>query len=99
MNWIKITKSGSTTKAVSLNSEIEETDSLIVYPSPVENTLFFTTDVTGINVSIVDSQTGAAISGQKIINNSLDVSSLKAGVYLIVLDKDGTKTVKRFIKK
>ncbi|WP_409416463.1 glycosyl hydrolase family 18 protein [Flavobacterium sp. PS2] len=99
INWIKITKSGSTAKVASLNSEIEETDSLIVYPSPVENTLFFTTDVTGINVSIVDSQTGAAISGQKIINNSLDVSSLKAGIYLIVLDKDGTKTVKRFIKK
>lgn len=99
INWVKITKSGSTAKAASLNSEIEETDSLIVYPSPVENTLFFTTDVTGINVSIVDSQTGAAISGQKIINNSLDVSSLKAGIYLIVLDKDGTKTVKRFIKK
>ncbi|MEA9414022.1 glycosyl hydrolase family 18 protein [Flavobacterium sp. PL02] len=99
INWIKITKTGSTAKAVSLNSEIEETDSLIVYPNPVENTLFFRTDVTGINVSIVDSQTGAAISGQKIINNSLDVSSLKAGVYLIVLDKDGTKTVKRFIKK
>ncbi|WP_052259472.1 glycosyl hydrolase family 18 protein [Flavobacterium sp. KMS] len=99
INWVKITKTGSTAKVASLNSEIEETDSLIVYPSPVENTLFFTTDVTGINVSIVDSQTGAAILGQKIINNSLDVSSLKAGVYLIVLDKDGTKTVKRFIKK
>jgi chitinase len=99
INWVKITKTGSTAKVASLNSEIEETDSLIVYPSPVENTLFFTTDVTGINVSIVDSQTGVAISGQKIINNSLDVSSLKAGIYLIVLDKDGTKTVKRFIKK
>lgn len=99
INWIKITKSGTTAKVASLNSEIQETDALIVYPSPVENTLFFTTDVNGGNVSIVDSQTGAAVSGQKIINNSLDVSSLKAGVYLIVLDKDGTKTVKRFIKK
>ncbi|WP_262710797.1 T9SS type A sorting domain-containing protein [Flavobacterium circumlabens] len=32
-------------------------------------------------------------------DNSLNVSGLKTGIYLIVLDQDGKRTVKRFIKK
>jgi GH18 family chitinase len=103
LNWIKITKVGAglTAKVASSDTLLEENTSntLNVYPNPVENTLFFTTDVTGGTATIVNSQTGASISKEKISNNSLDVSNLKTGVYLIIFDKDGTKTVKRFIKK
>jgi hypothetical protein len=103
LNWIKITKVGAglTAKVASLDVPLEENTSVSfnVYPNPVENTLFFTTDVSGETVTIVNSQTGASISREKISNNSLDVSNLKTGVYLVVFDKNGTKTVKRFIKK
>ncbi|OXG08982.1 putative secreted protein (Por secretion system target) [Flavobacterium araucananum] len=103
INWIKITKVGAglTAKTAAPEAETEQVAATVLnlYPSPVENTLYITTDVTGGNVSIVDSQTGAVVSGQKVNNNSLDVSHLRRGVYLLVFEKDGTKTVKRFIKK
>ncbi|MDA6070140.1 beta-1,3-glucanase family protein [Flavobacterium sp. AC] len=103
INWIKITKAGAglTAKMASAPLAEEETTAtaLTIYPSPVENTLYITTDVSGGNVSIVDSQTGTVFSGKKVNNNSLDVSYLRRGVYLIVFEKNGQKTVKRFIKK
>jgi len=102
INWIKITKVGAGLAAKTTLATVEEepvAEALNIYPSPVENTLFFTTEVSGANVSIVDSQTGSVVASQKINNNSVDVSRLRTGIYLIVVEKDGTKTVKRFIKK
>ncbi len=103
INWIKITKaSNALTSKTTLAKEAEEktiVPAINIYPSPVESTLYFTTEVSGTNASIVDSQSGSVVSNQKISNNSVDVSSLKTGIYLIVLEKDGQKIVKRFIKK
>jgi hypothetical protein len=103
INWIRITKAeaGAIVPVTSSAIEDEEMDaaSLHIYPNPVENTLFITTDLTGGNISIVDSQTGTIVSRQKGNNNSIDVSNLRRGVYLLVFEKEGTKTVERFIKK
>jgi hypothetical protein len=103
INWIKITKVGAGLAAKTAQApvveEVAAAETLNIYPSPVENTLYITTDLSGGNVSIVDSQTGTVFSGQKVNNNSLDVSYLRRGIYLIVFEKDGQKTVKRFIKK
>jgi hypothetical protein len=73
-------------------------EELAIYPNPVANTLFFSTELNVTNVSIY-STTGSSVSKQKVINNTLDVSNLKSGVYFVVFDKDGTKITKRFIKK
>jgi hypothetical protein len=102
INWIKITKIGAAaTSVASTIIDENEVDSIAlnIYPNPVTDTLFFTTDVIGGNVSVVDSQTGSLVASQKINNNNLNVSHLKTGIYLIVFEKDGTKTIKRFIKK
>ena len=70
-----------------------------IYPNPVDNTLFFSTDMARTNVSIF-SVAGNLVLKQKVNNNnSVDVSSLATGIYFVVFDKDGTKITKRFIKK
>jgi hypothetical protein len=97
LNWFRITKSASALAAKSASTD--KIESLTIYPSPTENQLFFTADLTGANVSIINSQDGGTISSQKANNNSIDVSSLKTGIYLILVEKDGIKTVRRFIKK
>jgi len=97
INWFRITKSGAGLAAKSAASE--EFVALNVYPTSVDNTLSITQDVSNANVSIIDSQTGAVVSGSKVNNNSIDVSLLKSGIYLIVFEKEGTQTVRRFIKK
>ena len=97
INWFRITKSGAGLAAKSAASE--EFVALNIYPTSVDNTLSITQDVSNANVSIIDSQTGAVVSGSKVNNNSIDVSLLKSGIYLIVFEKEGTQTVRRFIKK
>jgi GH18 family chitinase len=100
INWFRITKSGSALAAKSASSATsEEFVALNVYPTSTDNTLSITQDVSNAKVSIVDSQTGAVVSGPKVNNNSVDVSLLKSGVYLIVFEKEGTQTIRRFIKK
>lgn len=75
-----------------------DTNAFNVYPNPAENTLFFTSEMKGIQVRVF-SQTGKLVFKQKITDNSLNVSGLSAGIYFVDFEKDGTKTTKRFIKK
>ncbi|MEO7976743.1 RICIN domain-containing protein [Flavobacterium sp.] len=101
LNWIRITKSASALTAKEVSSKtavVTEIPSLSIYPNPTENTLFFNAEVSGANVSVIN-ESGATVSLQKASNNSIDVSGLKTGVYLILVEKDGIKTVRRFIKK
>ncbi|WP_255373773.1 RICIN domain-containing protein [[Flexibacter] sp. ATCC 35103] len=103
INWFRITKIGAAaiTTESSLTIADEETKdvALNVYPNPVSETLFFTTDVVGGTVKIIDSQTGSLVKTHEIRDNSINVSGLNRGVYVIVFDKDGKQTVRRFIKK
>ena len=104
INWFRITKVGAAaaipqTATASLEKENQKDVTLTVYPNPVESTLSFSKDVTGSQVSIVDSQSGTFISQKKISENSLDVSQLKQGVYFVIFEKEGKRTIRRFIKK
>jgi GH18 family chitinase len=99
LNWFRITKAASGLAAKSAAPTSEEFVALNVYPTSTDNTLSITQDVSNAKVSIIDSQTGAVVSGQKVNNNSVDVSLLKSGIYLIVFEKEGTQTIRRFIKK
>lgn len=98
INWIRITKS-STAKLVTLKTQTEILPAIILHPNPVDSTLFFSGDMTGISVRVFSLTGGLVISEQKAIQNSLDVSGLSSGVYFVVFDKEGKKTTKRFIKK
>ncbi|MCD9018829.1 carbohydrate-binding protein [Parachryseolinea silvisoli] len=100
INWIRITNVGAAAIAATANVQNEDSAlSVKVYPNPVENTLFFSTNMAGTNVQVL-SPTGNPVSEQRMSDdNSLDVSSLKSGIYLIVFEKDARKTTKRFVKK
>jgi GH18 family chitinase len=102
LNWFRITKSGSALIAKIASPEIAVTKdipNLSVYPNPTENILSFNAEVSGATVSVINSENGVTVSVQKVNNNSIDVSGLKTGIYLILVEKDGIKTVRRFIKK
>ncbi|KAF2079937.1 glycosyl hydrolase family 18 protein [Flavobacterium sharifuzzamanii] len=98
INWFKITKSGSTAKSAPASSE-QSIASLEIYPNPTESQLFFSTEVSGGNVNVINTEGGATVFSQTVNNNSIDVSTLKTGIYLISVEKNGIKTVRRFIKK
>ncbi|WP_286968853.1 MULTISPECIES: glycosyl hydrolase family 18 protein [unclassified Flavobacterium] len=98
INWFRITKSGSTARTAAPATE-QSIASLEIYPNPTESEIFFTAEVSGGNVNIINTEGGATVSSQTVNNNSVDVSTLKTGIYLISVEKNGIKTVRRFIKK
>lgn len=98
INWFKITKSGATARTAAASTE-QSIASLEIYPNPTESQLFFSTEVSGGNVNVINTEGGATVFSQTVNNNSIDVSTLKTGIYLISVEKNGIKTVRRFIKK
>ncbi|WP_394772843.1 glycosyl hydrolase family 18 protein [Flavobacterium sp.] len=101
INWFRITKSGAGLAAKSASPEATASGiaNINVYPNPTQDALFFSSEISGANVSIINSEGGATVSSQTVNNNSVDVSGLKSGIYLVLVEKDGIKTVRRFIKK
>ena len=72
---------------------------LIVYPNPVVNTLRIN-PAYNINASyrIIDLN-GKQILGGKMLNNSVNVSSLRSGVYFIELSDEEETFLQKFIKQ
>ena len=92
------------TVALGLNTGQTETsnnisDDLIVYPNPVANILRINPEH-NINSGfrIID-LTGKQIMAGKMLNNSINVSSLKSGVYLIELSDEEETFLQKFIKQ
>jgi hypothetical protein len=101
INWIRITNvaTGATARTASPNLEKEETATFGLYPNPVENTLYFSPALKGAKVSVANLQTTEVLSETRVDEKGLDVSALKPGLYFVILNKDGNRTVKRFVKK
>ena len=91
------------TVALNLTTGQDTTDNisndLIVYPSPVINTLRINPEYNiNSNYRIID-LTGKQILAGRIFNNSINVSSLKAGVYLIELTDEEETFLQKFVKQ
>ena len=108
INWIRITKTEDITVEESMDEqiatdpdqpvEIDKYSELKVYPNPTENVLYFNTNLSNARLTIVDAQSGL-IARKKVVNNGVDVSDLPSGLYTIIIEKDGKKMIKRFVKK
>lgn len=86
-----------------VDDAVEElSSSFTIYPNPVENQLFVTTESSVEEVSIF-TLTGALVSQQTTINgqqtSSIDVSELNSGVYFVRIKTNDGERVERFIKK
>jgi hypothetical protein len=71
-----------------------------IYPNPVQNELFIELENGQINTAIILDLSGKVI--QSIANtnaNSLNVSALKQGVYILKIKTESNTFIKRFIKQ
>ncbi|VXB98804.1 conserved exported hypothetical protein [Flavobacterium sp. 9AF] len=96
LNWFRITKISN---AAAKESTSEPKEMFVVYPNPVENTLFFTAEVESAKITIIDVQSGNVIPFRKNNDKSIDVSLLKPGIYSVIVDNNGQMERRRFIKK
>jgi len=99
LNWFRITKSGATAKSAAPLSSEQSIANLEIFPNAAESEILFSVEVSGGNVKIINTDGGATISSQTVNNNSIDISTLKTGTYLISVEKNGIKTVRSFNKK
>ena len=85
--------------APTLSTENFETTEFTVYPNPASNGFVNITTASNeaINVSVFD------VLGKKVlsqtINNRLNVSTLKSGVYILNLNQNGATTTKKLVIK
>ncbi|RKE92190.1 T9SS type A sorting domain-containing protein [Ichthyenterobacterium magnum] len=88
------------TGTTTLSTETFTADSIRIYPNPVNNTI--------INVKLKESNESLTyrivnLLGQNILNgnlknNQIDVSNIASGSYLLILDSNGQKVIKKFVK-
>lgn len=70
-----------------------------IYPNPVLNTLYISSEKNDIERLNIYSISGQKVLEQHIISNTIDVSNLSNGMYFIEITSSEGKTVKKFIKK
>jgi endonuclease I len=85
---------GSTTNTV----DIKNNSRIIVYPNPVVNTLYIIGLRENDKVSIYNFQ-GNLIVSKQLIDNQIDVSNLKNGIYLIKIENESGIVTRRFVKQ
>jgi Secretion system C-terminal sorting domain len=88
------------TSTLSVN-EFDISDSIKIFPNPVENNLKveLASSLGNETSYIVHNVLGQTISKGKLINRNIDVSQLETGMYFLQVAVDGKKGVKQFIKK
>lgn len=91
--------SASTGLALGLNS-IQADNEFFVYPSPANNEIHFnnTKEYTLDEVSIYDITGKLVIDTGKVTNNTIDVSALQSGVYMVKITSQGTSFMRKFTK-
>ncbi|MCA6421676.1 MAG: S8 family peptidase [Flavobacterium sp.] len=82
------------------NEDIIYNEDIKIYPNPVKEILNFKSSVNPYSFSIsIHDITGRLVKDYHKVNNSIDVSQLKNGVYILNIDYDKNKIIKKFIKE
>ncbi len=78
-------------------SAVKKTQPTVIYPNPVEDVLYIMTGSPS-NVKIYNS-VGQLVLSKENVNETLNVSSLQSGVYMIRIETDGQVITKKLLKK
>ena len=81
--------------------DVPENDELnmAVFPNPVSNTLFISSENIQIEKISVYSISGKQVLDDSNFENSLDVSSLSEGIYFLEISSPEGKSIQKFIKQ
>jgi len=106
INWFSITKNtgakigAADPQSEDISSNYNLGTGVTIYPNPIEGELQFVSgsDLSGGSAKVVNDM-GIQVINTTIQADKIDVSSLSAGMYTLVVNKDGNSFTKRFIKK
>ena len=88
------------TEGQTLTIKDEALTSVVIYPNPVKDIINIETpvDLTSRIATVFDI-TGKKVLNKKLVNNTLDVSNLASGSYVLRLESNGKSISKKFIKE
>lgn len=79
------------------SASFSQIDGLKMYPNPTKNNLFIETALNSdINVSIVN-MLGKEVVNTKVVNNTVNVSNLTSGIYIVKITEEGKTSTKKLI--
>ena len=79
------------------STSFSQIDGLKMYPNPTKNNLFIETTLNGnINVSIVN-MLGKEVINTEVINNTVNLSNLTSGIYIVKITEEGKTSTKKLI--
>ena len=71
---------------------------LNIYPNPVKNgTLHITSNSSSAKTVVIYDVLGKEVSNTKTSNNSVNVSNLKGGVYIVKITEDGKTDTRKLM--
>lgn len=89
----------SITEGQSLSVPDPQLENLSIYPNPVQNTLNIQTTINlNDKVATVFDINGKRVLNKKITENTLNVSKLQSGVYILRVESNGKSVNRKFIK-
>ena len=102
LNWIRITKVTNVARVAVENlqdiyKKTEEMD-FSFYPNPATENITFTNDILGTHIKLY-SLAGNLVLEKTMQENKLYISNLNSGVYLLFLEKNGNRVMKKIVKK
>lgn len=96
-NGVPQVVSRSTAEVTLSSSSFSQIEGLKMYPNPTKNNLFIETTLnSNINVSIVN-MLGKEVVNTKVINNTINVSNLTSGIYIVKITEEGKTSTKKLI--
>jgi hypothetical protein len=79
------------------NQSFSQIDGLKMYPNPAKNNLFIETALNSdINVAIID-VLGKEVINSKVSNNTVNISGLSPGIYIVKITEEGKTSTKKLI--
>jgi hypothetical protein len=79
------------------STSFSQINGLKLYPNPAKNNLFIETALNSdINVSVVD-MLGKEVVNTKVVKNTVNVSNLTSGIYIVKITEEGKTSTKKLI--
>jgi hypothetical protein len=79
------------------SASFSQIDGLKMYPNPTKNNLYIETALnSNINVSIVN-MLGKEVVKANVVNNTVNVSNLTSGIYIVKITEEGKTSTKKLI--
>jgi hypothetical protein len=88
------------TNTLGINKVNDISNNLILFPNPVESeiNIKLLSGFGNIKAYSIKNISGQSVMNGKLLNNKIDVSYLRAGIYFIQINVDGKTGTKKFIK-